>query len=262
MTAALVPILPLARSSGYNPRRFTDARGHQSMIKVLRFANEKYPWFLAITMGFIAISFIVGMGWWGFGEHSGTVVATVGDLSISQDEFKRAYENTYRFYKDKVPGDFKDETIKQYVVEQLVDNRVWLIAAKNLGLTIADEDLRDSIMQIPEFQKNGTFDPEHYQRLLAANHLTPSMFESMQAKELLSARARIMVSDAVTLTPAELAEAQALTLRQPDPDPAKAAAAKDRAIQDVLFQKQQRALIAYTQSLKATLPITIRRELL
>lgn len=232
------------------------------MIKVLRFANEKYPWFLAVIMGFIAITFIVGMGWWGFGEQRGSVVATVGDLTISIDEFKRAYENTYRFYKEKLPGDFKDETIKQYVVEQLVDNRVWLIAAKNMGLIVADEDLRDSIMQIPEFQRNGSFDPEHYQRLLAANHLTPSMFESIQAKELLSTRARIMVGDAITLTPTELAEAQALTLRQPDPDPAKAAAAKDRAIQDVLFQKQQRALVAYTQSLKATLPISIHRELL
>ena len=75
------------------------------MIKILRFANEKYPWFLAIMMGFIAVSFIVGMGWWGFGEQSGSVVATVGDLPISLDEFKRAYENTYRFYKEKVPGD-------------------------------------------------------------------------------------------------------------------------------------------------------------
>jgi SurA N-terminal domain len=232
------------------------------MIKILRFANEKYPWFLAITMGFIAITFIVGMGWWGFGEHSGSAVATVGDLSISLDEFKRAYENTYRFYKEKVPGEFKDETIKQYVVEQLVDHRVWLIAAHNMGLMVSEEELRDSIMQIPEFQRNGRFDPEHYQRLLAANHLTPSMFESTQAKELLSLKARMTVSDAVALTPAEMAEAQALMLRQPDPDPAKAATAKERAIQDVLFQKQQRTLAAYAQSLKATLPITIRRELL
>jgi peptidyl-prolyl cis-trans isomerase D len=213
-------------------------------------------------MGFIAITFIVGMGWWGFGEHSGSVVATVGDLSISSEEFKRAYENTYRFYKEKVPGEFKDEMIKQYVVEQLVDHRVWLIAAHNMGLTVSNDDLRESIMQIPEFQKNGRFDAEHYQRLLAANHLTPSMFEAVQMKELLSLKARMMVSDAVALTPAELAEAQALMLRQPDSDPAKAAAAKERAIQDVLFQKQQRAMAAYAQSLKATVPITIRRELL
>lgn len=232
------------------------------MIKVLRFANEKYPWFLAITMGFIAITFIVGMGWWGFGEQAGTVVATVGDLTISQDEFKRAYENTYRFYKDKVPGEFKDETIKQYVIDQLVDNRLWLIAAKNMGIEISDEDLRDLIMHIPEFQKNGTFDSEQYQRLLAANHLTPAVFEAIEVKELLSNRARTTISAAVALTPAELAEAQSLSLRQTEPDPTKAAAAKDRAVQDVLFQKQQRALMAYTQSMKSTIPINIRRELL
>jgi peptidyl-prolyl cis-trans isomerase D len=232
------------------------------MIKILRFANEKYPWFLAATIGFIAVTFVVGMGWWGFGESAGSVVATVGDESISLDEFKRAYENTYRFYKEKVPGEFKDETIKQYVVEQLVDHRVWLIAAHKMGLKVSDEDLRESILQTPEFQRNGHFDPEHYQRLLAANHMTPSMFESMQARELLSLKARMLVSDAVALTPAELTEAQALMLRQQESDPSKAAAAKERTIQDVLLQKQQRTLAAYAQSLKATLPISVRRELL
>lgn len=232
------------------------------MIKILRFANERYPWFLASTIGFIAITFIIGMGWWGFGEQQGTVVASVGDYSVSLDEFKRAYENTYRFYKDKVPGEFKDETIKQYVVEQLVDNQVWQIAAKNMGLKVSEEDLRDAIVQTPEFQKNGAFDPEQYRRLLAANHLTPPTFEAMEAKELLANRARMVVGNAVALTPSELAEAQALTLRQTESDPAKATAAKDRAIQDVLLQKQQRALISYTQALKATIPIHIHRELL
>ena len=131
-----------------------------------------------------------------------------------------------------------------------------------MGLTVADDDLREVIMQIPDFQKNGTFDPEVYQRLLAANHLTPAIFEAMEAKEVLSNKARMIIRDAVALTPAELAEAQALTLRQTESDPAKAAAAKDRAIQDVLFQKQQRALMAYTESLKTTIPIKINRELL
>jgi peptidyl-prolyl cis-trans isomerase D len=92
--------------------------------------------------------------------------------------------------------------------------------------------------------------------------MTPSMFESMQARELLSLKARMLVSDAVALTPAELTEAQALMLRQQESDPSKAAAAKERTIQDVLLQKQQRTLAAYAQSLKATLPISVRRELL
>ncbi len=232
------------------------------MIKALRYAHDKYPSFLAITMGFIGITFIVGMGWWGFGQEPGTTVATVGDLSVSVEEFKRAHENSYRFYKEKLPGEFKDETIKQFVLDQLIDNRVWLVAAKNMGITVSDADLRDAIMQIPDFQRDGKFDPERYRQILAANHLTPAMFEAIEAKDLLGSRARMLIADAVTLTPSELAEAQAMTLRQPESDPAKAAAAKDRAVQDVLFQKQQRALMAFTQSLKATIPIKVRRELL
>lgn len=232
------------------------------MIKLMREASHSYPWLLKGLMGILALAFVITMGWWGFDEQSGSVVASVGDLTVSRDEFRRAYENTYRFYKDKVPGEFKDETIKQFVVDQLIDNRTWLIAAKNMGLTVADEDLREVIMQIPDFQKNGVFDPEIYQRLLAANHLTPATFEAMEEKEVLSNKARLIIRDAVALTPAELAEAQALTVRQTESDPAKATAAKDRALQDVLFQKQQRALMAYTESLKTTLPITIHRELL
>jgi peptidyl-prolyl cis-trans isomerase D len=232
------------------------------MIKLMREASHNYPWLLKSIMGILAIAFVITMGWWGFGEQRGAVVASVGDLTVSHDEFRRAFENSYRFYKDKLPGEFKDETIKQFVVEQLVDNRVWLVAAKNMGLTVSNDDLRDAIMQIADFQKNGAFDPELYQRILAANHLTPALFEAIEAKELLGNRARMMISEAVTLTPSELAEAQGLMVRQPESDPAKAAAAKDRAIQDVLFQKQQRALMAYTQALKATIPITIHREML
>lgn len=232
------------------------------MIKLMREASHNHPWLLKSIMGILAVAFVITMGWWGFGEQRGTVVASVGDLTVSHDEFKRAYENSYRFYKDKLPGEFKDETIKQVVVDQLVENRVWLVAAKNMGLAISDEDLRDVIMKIPDFQKNGAFDPELYQRILAANHLTPAMFEAVEAKELLGNRAKMIIADAVALTPTELAEAQALMLRQPESDPAKVAEAKERAVQDVLLQKQQRALLAYTQSLKATIPITIHRELM
>lgn len=232
------------------------------MIKILRYTHDRYPWLLAVAMGFIAVTFIVGMGWWGFGESSGNIVASVGDLTVSRDEFRRAYENTYRAYKDKVPGEFKDEMIKQYVVEQLVENRLWLIVAKEMGIAVSSDDLRDVITRIPDFQRNGTFDPEIYQRLLAANHLTPAVFEAMETKDILTTKAKMVVRDAVALTPTELAEAQALMLRQPESDSAKASAAKDRAVQDMLFQKQQRALMAYTEALKTRLPITIHRELL
>lgn len=121
----------------------------------MREASHSYPWLLKSVMGVIALAFVITMGWWGFGEQpgAGAGVATVGELTVSRDEFRRAYENTYRFYKDKVPGEFKDETIKQLVVDQLIDNRTWLIAAKNMGLTVANDELREAIMQILIFKR-------------------------------------------------------------------------------------------------------------
>jgi hypothetical protein len=232
------------------------------MIKTMRDASHNHPWLLKSIMGILAVAFVITMGWWGFGEQAGNAVASVGDLTVSRDEFRRAYENMYRFYKEKVPGEFKDETIKQYVIEQLVDNRLWLIAAKDMGITVSDADLREMIVQIPDFQKNGAFDPDLYQRLLAANHLTPAIFEAAQTKEILGNKARMVVRDSVALTPAEIAEGQALQARPQDSDPAKAATAKERILQDMLFQKQQRALVAYQESLKAKVPIKIHRELL
>ncbi|MFO0706231.1 MAG: SurA N-terminal domain-containing protein [Nitrospira sp.] len=232
------------------------------MIKVLRDASHNHPWLLKSIMGVLAIAFVITMGWWGFGEQADNSVATVGELTVTRDEFRRTYENMYRLYKEKVPGEFKDETIKQFVIEQLVDSRLWQVAAKDMGITVSDADLREMIVQIPEFHKNGAFDPELYQRLLAANHLTPASFEAMQAKEILANKARMFVRDAVALTPSEISEGQVLMTRQPDADPAKATAAKDRVLQDMLYQKQQRALVAYQEALKLKVPIKIHRELL
>ncbi|MEK6585109.1 MAG: hypothetical protein AABZ24_02105, partial [Nitrospirota bacterium] len=44
--------------------------------------------------------------------------------------------------------------------------------------------------------------------------------------------------------------------------PAKMAGAKQRVLDDMLLQKQQRALVSFQQSMKAKLPVIIRRELL
>jgi peptidyl-prolyl cis-trans isomerase D len=232
------------------------------MIKTLRDASHNYPWLLKSIMGLLALVFVITMGWWGFDGRAGNAVADVGDLTVSRDEFKRAFEFMYRSYKEKGAGEIKEEAFKQIVVDQLIESRLWVIAARDMGLTVSDTDTRDLIIQIPDFQKNGAFDPDLYRRLLAANHWTPSAFEAMQQQEILAGKARMVVRDSVALTPWEIAEGQALTTKPQDSDPANAMTAKDRALQDMLFQKQQRALAAYQEALKAKIPTKIHRELL
>lgn len=207
------------------------------MIKLLREAAHDYPWFLKSIMGVLALAFIITMGWWGFGEQGGNVIASVGDQTIPLDEFRRAYENTYRFYKDRGQNEIKDEQLKQFVLDQLIENRMWLQVAKEMGLTVSDEDLRKAIMQRTEFQRNGSFDPDAYRRLLAANRLTPSSFEAMEAKDILTNKARLVIMDAVALTPAEASEAQALVAREAATDPAKTEAAKERIFPELPLPK-------------------------
>lgn len=232
------------------------------MIKTMRDASHNYPWLLKSIMGILAVAFVITMGWWGFGEQAGGPVAKVGEQSVSLDEFKRTYENMRRIYKENIKTDFKEEEFKEFVVGQLVDSRIWIIAAEEMGVRVSDADLRELIMQTPVFQKNGAFDPDLYKHVLAANHLTPAAFESIQHQEVMANKARMIVRDSVALTPTEIAEGQSLMTRPQDSDPAKAAEAKQRVLDDMLLQKQQRALVSFQQSMKAKLPITIRRELL
>jgi hypothetical protein len=232
------------------------------MIKLMRESAGRYPWLLKSMMGILAIAFVITMGWWGFGEQQSNAVASVGDQPITRDEYRRTYENTYRFYKENVQGDFKDEVLKQFVLEGLIENKLWSLAADEMGLQVTQQELRDDILSRAEFRRNGSFDPDLYRRIIAANHLTPAMFESLHETELLREKARAVVRDAVALTPAEIAEAQALMARQTQPPAGSGAGANQRILHDFLFQKQQRALMAYKESMKGRVPIEVHKELL
>jgi peptidyl-prolyl cis-trans isomerase D len=232
------------------------------MIKLMREGAHKYPWLLKSIMGLLAVAFIITMGWWGFGETQTNAIASVGEQNITRDEYRRTYENTYRFYKDNVQGDFKEETLKQFVLEGLIENKLWTIAAKEMGLTVTPDELREDIMRRPDFQQKGQFDPDLYRRLLAANRLTPALFESLHTTELLREKARTIIRDSVALTPAEIAEAQGLMASQSQLESTDGRSANERLLQDFLFQKQQRALMAYKEAMKAKIPIQVHKELL
>ena len=232
------------------------------MIKLMREGARKYPWLLKSVMGLLAIAFIITMGWWGFGETRSNAIASVGDLTITRDEYQRTYENTYRFYKDNVQGDFKEEALKQFVIEGLIENKLWTLAAREMGLAVTPDELRDDIMRRPDFQQKGQFDPDLYRRLLSANRLTPALFESLHTTELLREKARTIIRDSVALTPTEIAEAEGLMARQSQAESSDGRSANERLLQDFLFQKQQRALMAYKEAMRAKVPIQIHKELL
>jgi peptidyl-prolyl cis-trans isomerase D len=234
------------------------------MLKIIRESAIERPWFYRGLMILIAMAFVVTMGWWGFEQNKEDVIIRVGEDKVSRDEYLRVYQNMYRFYKEIVPGDIPEDQLKQQVIDQLIESRLWMQAAKDMGVTVTPTELRDSIMRVPSFQIKGKFDPEQYKRVLAANRLTPAMFEASQRADLMREKARALVRESVAPTSSELAEALVAMAGQPMPAmPMEAAVSPaERGQQAALAMKQQRAVVAYQEALKAKSKITVRRDLM
>lgn len=225
------------------------------MLKVLREGAVENPWFYRITMGAIALSFVVTIGWWGFSATEETFVATVGEEKIRLDEYQRAYRATFEFFRNRFPQeDITPNIIKDMVINELIERQLWLKVAEEMGLSVSDEELQRRITTSPAFQKEGQFDPALYKEILARNRLTPKAFEDAHRQDLLVAKAKNIIQDAVALTRPEIEEARA---QQTGGGPE-----KEKSIEDSLSRKKQRALMAYIEAVKLRTRIRITRELL
>lgn len=233
------------------------------MIRLIREGSSKYPWILKGIILAIAVTFVVGMGWYGYEASQPNAVATVGPYTVTKQEYLRAKQRLYQFYRDQLNrNDVKDETLQQLAIDGLVTNRSWQVLADKFGLAVSAQELHDAIVNQKDFQKDGVFDPEYYQRLLAANRMKPHEYEKQRRNELLIEKARLLVSEATTLTPAELQEVKDLHARQSlegaEPD----MKMFEQIKMQFVMQKKQRAMQAFQSALRAKGDATIHQELL
>ena len=161
------------------------------MLKVMRHhAKYFYVLFFIVILSFI---------FWGVGSVDKTdrrdVVAEVGKYKITGEEYSRTYGRMFDFYRDMYKEKFDEEmqkklNLKEGVLYSLVNNRVLLIAAKENGITVTDDELNEAIKNEPAFTKNGSFDMEVYQNRLRLMRLTPEAFEAAKKQELILAKMR------------------------------------------------------------------------
>ncbi len=229
------------------------------MIKLIREGSRKYPWILITLMLMIVVAFIVGMGWWGYGDAQTDKVAQVGALSVSIEDYRRTYLYLSDYYKENMGDEVKDDEVRQTALETLIQTKLWVQAAERLGLTITPEELRAQVIAQQAFHKNGRFHPDVYRTVLLRNRLTPALFEALERERLLAEKARTLVAASVALTPDERQEAEVLVGTVTGAG-SSTPVAKDLLMQNFIFQKQQRALNAYTEALKTKVPVEVYRE--
>ena len=155
------------------------------MLKMMRHhAKYFYVLFFIVILSFI---------FWGVGTvdktSSGGIVAEVGKYKITQEEYYRAYDNAFKFYRDLYKEKFDEEmqkklNLKDKVLDTLISNRVLLLAAAENGIKVSDEELNDAITREAAFMKNGVFDNQVYQNTLRLSRISPEVYEAMKREEL------------------------------------------------------------------------------
>jgi peptidyl-prolyl cis-trans isomerase D len=118
------------------------------------------------------------------GLSEGAVAGTVNGDPISLRDFNQSLQRRMEFYKQLAGGQLTDEQmrafrLKKMVFEELVQRRLKLQEADRLGMMASDDEVKDSIREIPAFQKDGKFDLAAYKQVLEANNYSPSGFERL-----------------------------------------------------------------------------------
>ena len=120
-------------------------------------------------------------------------VAKVNGDKISIQEYSNAIDNVRNRMQaeGKVDRALLDSPqLKQSVLDGLITRRLVNAEIRKAHFKISDEQLSQHILGMPEFQENGKFSEEIYQKTLAQNKMTATKFENDRRTELLTQQAR------------------------------------------------------------------------
>lgn len=222
------------------------------MLKVLRqHAKYFYVLFFIVILSFI---------FWGIGtvdKTGGDIVAEVGNHKITAEEYWQSYENVHRFYREIYKEKFDEEmekklNLKEKVLDSMVQERVLLIAAKEEGISISDEELQEAITHEPAFMRNGVFDKDVYLNRLKLMRITVEEYENAKRQELTLNKMRSLIDLSVDVSDMS-ADLQKLSGDE---------SSMNMLREAMISEKRGKAMESYVEGLKKDIKIKIDTKLI
>ena len=128
------------------------------------------------------------------------VAAEVNGNDISLQQLENAYRNERARLEEQLGPEFSAllndpdyvEQVRRSVLEQLVEQQLIDQKVAELGIYASDEQVRNAIRTLPEFQEDGRFNNERYQQLLmrsgiSAEQLRDNVRQDLSRQLLLNA---------------------------------------------------------------------------
>ncbi|AEK62264.1 SurA N-terminal domain-containing protein [Collimonas fungivorans] len=124
-----------------------------------------------------------------FGDGANTVAKVAGQPITQQDwdaALRQQMDRMRQAFGDRFdPKMVETPQAKQGVLDNLIAQRVLVAAVGSEHLSVSDQSLQQAIMGVPELHgADGKFDNERYKALLAAQGMTPTMYEARLRQDM------------------------------------------------------------------------------
>lgn len=149
---------------------------------------------IKIIFGIIIVSFILtGVSGYLIGG-SDSYAAKVNGQEISRGQFENAVAGERNRMQQQLGEQFSElasnenymKTMRQQVLDRLIDEALLDQYARHLGLGISDEQVKNAIFSTKAFQNNGTFDNTRYNALVNQMGMTPDQYAQALRNQMVS----------------------------------------------------------------------------
>jgi hypothetical protein len=128
----------------------------------------------------VVLSLVLALGAWAASAQSpaensaepGSVVATVGNRRVTRAAYENAARRALADYirlRGSEPGPDLEKLIRRQTLERLMRTELLAAEALRRGIPVTEAEIDAEFRTHPFFNKSGTFSPERFQRVKAAN---------------------------------------------------------------------------------------------
>jgi hypothetical protein len=220
-------------------------------------AMRKHAKYFYVLFFIVILSFI----FWGIGrvdkQGGSNIVAEVGKYKITTEEYWKNYENIYNFYREIYRDKFDEEMekkmkLKEKVLDSLIDDKVILLAAKETGFSVSNDELHEAITHEPAFMRDGFFDKNVYLNRLRLNRITVGEYENAKRQELTLMKMKRLIESSVDL-PDISPDMKQLSVDE---------GARKMLSDTILNQRKEMAVRSYIDGFKKKIKIKINTNLI
>ncbi|MBU1626851.1 peptidylprolyl isomerase [bacterium] len=145
---------------------------------------------LSITLWLVIAAFIgtIFLVWSGASKSSKAVqqgeLGSVNGIKIYAAEHGNMIRMLESAYRNQLGDNYeqyaKNLNLREMALDRLINDRLLMIEAQNLGIGVSDKELADDIKKIQYFQTDGVFDVSKYKELVRRSGWSEADFENSQ----------------------------------------------------------------------------------